>query len=153
MFPFKKKEKDDFKLDEISLPSISDSDSGFNSDSSNSMPEMPRLDTSSDFSSQNSMNNPLSDNLSEKNSFNSLANTTPTFSGGNNLAEDTSSLHNDLLKAKMELVESKVSIMDSKIDKIDKKLDVIYAAIMHEVSDATKQKLSVSNMMESVRNK
>lgn len=145
--PFKKKEKE-FKLDDISLPSLNETTTNNNyNDNLNS--------NNDEFNNNNfNNNNPISNNLSSSNSFNSIANTTPTFSnntGFNNNNDASIQINNDIITTKIESLNNKLTLTNAKIDNIEQKLEIIYRMMIEEVSDDTKKKLNVENMMNSIR--
>jgi len=150
--PFKKK-KDDFSLNDLTLPSLGDVN--------NNQPTEPSLDLNQSISNPkeseivNPNQNPFADNLSANNSFNSLANTTPTFSNNNsnNNINSTSNLNEDLINTKIENTNAKLSLIDSKIDRVENKLDLIYRILLEEISDTTKQKLNIKNIESDLNNR
>jgi len=171
--PFKKKEKE-FKLDESTLPSLTEhQENQVGSSTSGSLnphfdenPNINLHEETPNFESQsfagntqpnqNPGNNPFQNNLSSNNSFNSLANTTPGFSSNpnpNTYQEKPNNYQNDLLLAKVESMESKISLSEAKLTSIEQKLELLYRMFLEEVSEETKKKLNIQDMMSSVKNK
>ncbi len=178
--PFKK--KDDFNLDEMSLPSLSDIG---NNSSANSLPDLNNLPNSNDNSfdttnneinsnmsgslgnpneinssmgnptvnSNQEQTNPFADNLSSDNKFNALVNTTPTFSQNNQQLNQTDVIQTDIIKSKLESIEAKSQLTEVRLSTIEQKIEIIYQMLLNEISDDTKQKLNINNMMNSIRNK
>jgi len=139
--PFKKKE-DGFSLDETSLPSLNDE--ALNA----TKVEMPQVQNGSNpYSNILSASNDLQ--MSGSQSPNQLENSQMGNFNQNNNNHNT--LHNDLIKAKMESLEAKTALIEAKLSNIDQKLDMIYHLIHEEVSEETKNKVSVNDMMQNVR--
>ncbi len=158
--PFKKKD-DEFKLDEESLPSLGDSN--FTQQpvdtSPSSLGEMPSM----------SQSEPPMPNLSNASMADTLNSTLPSLNGGmsstsspfdtpapSSFSQDTqmptSSHQNDLIKAKLDSIEAKVNLFEAKFSSMEQKIELIYQLLSHEVSDETKRKFSVGQMMNTVRN-
>lgn len=166
--PFKKKD-DGFKLDDYSLPSLSESGDGLPKNdllTASNLPtgDLPNLDSNSPssnpFSQDNSQQgkgpnsdlNPNTDNAF--NSFNPMNNrisTPPTLPSASN-SMNSDNFHNDIIKAKLETMESKISLMDARMANMEQKMEMIFQLIAAEVSDETKRKFKVKSMMNNIKN-
>jgi len=157
--PFKKKE-DEFKLDDISLPSLGDmnpspenslnsSTSSF-SETSNpiepSMPEPANSINENPFASPNQAT--ISPSTQNQNPFGNNNNSIQTTTNDNQ-----QNIQNDILKAKVESMESKVTLIDARLSNIEQKLEIIFRMISEEVSNETKTKLNLDTMIQSAKNK
>lgn len=155
--PFKKKDDfSSFKLDEESLPSMTEQNTGMSSYQNGSsddygMPNFDNVKTEQSFNSNPVSTNPTS--LSAPS--NPFASSSSPFTSSSmpvqSSNESNSSLHNDLAKAKLEMIESKVALIDAKIANMDHKIDMIYQLILSEVSDETKARFNVGNALNSLK--
>ena len=152
--PLGKKKEDGFKLDDYSIPNMNNSNvAGENMSSSSS------FDSGIDSSYQNSQfSNSFSQGQNSPNSFQQPFSSAPSsfqqqnqFVGGNS---GYSSLGNDneLIRVKIEAIESRLSLVDAKISSANQKIDEIHRILLAEISDETKRRLKVGDMMDSVRN-
>ncbi|MDA3855568.1 MAG: hypothetical protein PF569_04880 [Candidatus Woesearchaeota archaeon] len=174
--PFKKKENE-FKLDDYELPSLGDSTPNNEELMQSPFPTNPSLETTQQNNPSEIPNSIPSQTNSHENSFNEeeylkngntqaqqqfsnpYMNTqlnTPQENqqqdyNNNNQNSNTQNLHNDITKAKLDSIESRVTLMDSKLSSIEQKLEILTKLIMEEVSEETKRKLKLDNMMDKVR--
>ena len=172
--PFNKK-KDEFKLDDIKLPSLNDtSDSDFNlpstsNDNTNSFSNnnndlnLPNNDfnmgstPSEDFSSPNlesSNNVPDFNNTPANSNINPMlqSNSSP-IEPTNNIDNNHNNQHQEITRAQIETMMSKLTLLDARQQNMEQKLDLVYQIILNEVSEDTKRKLNIDNMMNSIRNR
>lgn len=150
--PFKKKEE--FSLNDSSLPSMTEmsSPSSFGS-SNNDFSKVPSLgDENTSFDSNSLENN------SENFSMNNESDMTPKFSSpepmvpkeeivGEPVNTGSSSHAQQLNAAQMETTLAKVTLIEARLNSIDSKLDILTKLILEEVSEDTKRKLKVDSMM------
>lgn len=152
--PFKKKEAG-FKLDDYSVPSMSEVNNSSNATTGLSTNTPPNFDSNASLSS-------VSNNTS---SFDSGFDTGPSSMYSQSMGESgiipSQSQYDDgsgdvkmgIVKEKIEIIGAKMELLDSKMTNIEQKLDFIYNVLMHEISDDTKRKVSTQNMMNSARNR
>ena len=155
MFDFMKKHNKEFKLDEHSLPSMSDDLSTPSLEDtlpldSPAIPELPQETPSSDLGSPVT---PIDTSMDSSTSFqNPIIGGTPVSQEPITNNQDNSNLHNDIVKTKIDSLDAKVTLMEAKISNVEQKLEVIYQLILSEVSDETKRKIKVGIMMDTVKN-
>ena len=158
--PFKKKDDlGSFKLDEESLPSVTEQNGGTPATPTSSgddlgMPNFDNMKTEQSFGSSPIGTNPSSPGA-PTNPF-AAASSNPFASQSsvpldNQVQQQNDDLHKDLTKAKLEMIESKVALLDSKVTNMDAKLDKIYQLILCEVSDETKARLNVGDALNSLK--
>lgn len=172
--PFKKKEENDFNMNEMELPSLNDMDQS--PMDNNSMPELPNLDSnpSENNFQQDIENTPGLSGMQEMNSTpsfedsenNSQINSNPTNpfanessssqnSTGNNSENnnfnDNQQLHNEISKTKLDSLGSKMELLEHRVQNIDNKLDLILKLIQAEVSTETKMKVNMDDKMNQFR--
>lgn len=151
--PFKKKDNE-FKLDELELPSMSEN----NEESTNPIINGANLNNQT-FPTQNSTEtNPMS----SQEEFPVNNNPSPEFPNpftnnnqNQNNNQDNSqmqNIHNDIAKAKLESMDSKVTLIDARLSSIEQKLEILNKLILEEVSDETKKKLKIDSMMNKIKN-
>lgn len=133
MFNVFKKKENSFSLDDYSLPNLNS--------------------TQSTSGNQTNLSN-FSDSelINQTPKFEETSYSSPFNQYNQNNLNDVSS-NNDYNKAKIETMEAKISLIDAKISSIDNKLDVIYQILLNEISDETKRKMKLQNMMETLKNK
>lgn len=150
--PFKKKEDYSFKLDDYSLPSLSESNT-------QSLDVGNEFSPGNDFSSNQNQSNDFSmGNMNAGNNFStsSLASSNP-FPTQNTqpMMQETKSMdnnyHNDLSKAKLETIEAKTALIEARLSSMEHKLELIFQMLSHEVSDETRRKIKVDGMMNNFR--
>lgn len=168
---FKKKKEDDFSLNENSLPSLSDSHSIKNQHemSNSDMPSFPPQNGSENSNSLNSdssmSTSPIPEgiqqdvggfNMPKSENNNSLNNdTTPSFSSNNDsigVKNPHNEINDGVIKAKLESVDNRTELIEARLSAMEQKLEFIYQMISHEVSDETKQKLKVRDMVNDIKN-
>jgi hypothetical protein len=152
--PFKKKDTG-FKLDESSLPSLSDIKENTPIAENIHTNSSPELNTNTnlnlpDLNTQNSM--PIDETpIPVNNPFE----TQNSFSGPMNLSEPQQTpiqnMHNDIVKAKIDAMESKITLIDAKLSSIEQKLELLNKLILEEVSEDTKRKLKINSMMSNIK--
>jgi len=149
--PFKKKD-DGFKLEESSLPSLSES-SDLNQES-----QVPNLESSTSFDSNpvqsgidsNPLGTPsVQPAINNSSPFNPIQDMTPSASMNN--PSSNQDLHNDLIKTKIDSLDSRTALIEAKINSVDQKLNVIYQMLQAEISDETKKKLKLDSMMGRIK--
>jgi len=171
--PFNKK-KDEFKLDDIKLPSLNDtSDSDFSLPSSSNNDLSLSNDNINSFSSNNDLNmssTPSNDfsspNLTSNNNvpdfssspassnINPMLQSNPSLDNNTNNTENNSAnQHQEITRAQIETMISKLTLLDARQQNMEQKLDLVYQIILNEVSEDTKRKLNIDSMMNSVRNR
>lgn len=75
-------------------------------------------------------------------------------SNQNNLFDvNPSSLHDEVSRVKIDSIESKVQLMDAKISNVDNKLNLILKILENEISDETKKRLRLDEMVDSFKKK
>ncbi len=163
--PFKKKDNE-FKLDDYELPSLNSqpqntslqpSSNIENPFESNSTTQTDNYDFSNN---QTSTSSPLSQ-LSQENRFSQPNNFDNPFANPQQNNQSSSqqieknntnnTLNNDITKAKLDTMDSKITLIDAKLASIDQKLEILTKLIHEEVSEETKRKLSVQNMMKNIK--
>ncbi len=150
--PFKKKESE-YKLDDYSIPSLSETKNSTSEqltplenpfEESPSLPQLPNQSPQNDFSmGQNNFNGMQSPS---SNPFIQAHEASQQITNQNNQTENMST-------AKLELIETKIALMETKFQTIESKLDIIIKLIESEVSDETKKRLNVSRILESMGQK
>ena len=158
--PFKKKEEDkSFKLDEYSLPSVSDQTGQPPAETPGTNP-LPGADPMGPTDATSKFNPTVPEHQDNYDSY-----TGPSFPPAQSpglgasafekqaqepMADNT---HQEISKAKIEALEAKVSLMDARLATIDQKLEVIYQMLAAEISEDTRRRLNVQSMVESAKRK
>ncbi len=178
--PFKKKDNT-YKLDEHTLPSLSEtmSDNNPSADQqSASFPDsgLPDLGSSPSYASNDdfSLNQPASQGVEMPQSFSlhgsedASMNVSPQSMGtangnfhpspfpqqhsqNNNSSQEKSDINNEISKHKIESMEAKITLIDARLSNIEQKLELLNKLILEEISDETKRKLNVQSMMGNIR--
>ena len=174
--PFKK--KDEFKLDDIKLPSLNDTPDdnfslpsldnnndtnslgGIDNNPTNTMPTSDPLgsNTPSPDLNSNPFNNPSNSSsfdgssIQPQNDFNPNINPMlqPNTSADTNSNIDNSQ-HQEITKAQIETIISKITLLDARQQNMEQKIDLIYQILLNEISEDTKRKLNIDSMMNSIR--
>lgn len=150
--PFKKKKVEDnsYKLDEYSLPSISDQNK-------NSYEQTSQQGLSS--TGTDAFNPTIPEHRDSYDSYGST-----TFQSGSAMApssfeskqaygNSSNSSNDEISRTKIEALEAKVSLIDAKLSTIDQKLEVIYQMLAAEISEDTRRRLNVQSMVENAKRK
>ncbi|MFW6286108.1 MAG: hypothetical protein ACOC16_03225 [Nanoarchaeota archaeon] len=174
--PFKKKDKNPYKLDDITLPN-------FNNSQNDGLSTLNNNDTSIDDINNNQNNNfnqntnfnangPMSSNLSLSNSLgnnnvdDNLSNTSyppvdvpnnnsfqQAFSNSQFSPNNSFSQNDQELKNKIEILDNKISLMDSRLEKMEYLLGRLNEIILAEVSYETKVKSGINSSLDRFQEK
>lgn len=157
MFDFlKRKKKEPFGLDEYSVPSLSEKegDKGFGMEAEGAgMGEGMGFAPSGGVSQGEAFSQPLTQPQQA-----GFGDTSPSFpgpspmmtpQGGGFVVE--SGLQADFSRAKLETIEAKVTLMDARLASIEQKIEFLSQLVMNGVSDETKRKFNVEQMMKGLR--
>lgn len=158
--PFKKKDSGEFKLDDYSLPSISDSSS------------VPPLPDSNQESSTPNLPNPtpnVSDNdslapqaSSQNNMASQLSTTSPYLQNDDSYDQipapakqmsmdtDVNNIHNEVSRVKIDSMEAKINLIEARMTNLDHKVDLIIEMLKNEISDETRRKLRIDSAKEKL---